>query len=89
MPPATGTVNSYTLQELETYSYPNISINRVFLKVGSANNGHIITANIAGYNIVMYLHFSLFNPLKIYIFLIFEKVLVQRLKVLHRIFKMA
>ena len=77
MPPATGTVNSYTLQELETYSYPNISIR------------YIITANIAGYNIVMYLHFSLFNPLKIYIFLIFEKVLVQRLKVLHRIFKMA
>ena len=79
MPPATGTVNSYTLQELETYSYPKISIRYV----------HIITANISGYNIVMYLHFSLFNPLKIYIFLIFEKVLVQRLKVLHRIFKMA
>ena len=77
MPPATGIVNSYTLQELETYSYPNISIR------------YIITVNIAGYNIVMYLHFSLFNPLKIYIFLIFEKVLVQRLKVLHRIFKMA
>ena len=77
MSPATGKVNSYTLQELETYSYPNISIR------------YIITVNIAGYNIVMYLHFSLFNPLKIYIFLIFEKVLVQRLKVLHRIFKMA
>ena len=77
MPPATGTVNVCTLQELETYSYPKISIR------------YIITANIAGYNIVMYLHFSLFNPLKIYIFLIFEKVLVQRLKVLHRIFKMA
>ena len=26
MPPATGTVNSYTLQELETYSYHSISI---------------------------------------------------------------
>ena len=26
MPPATGTVNVCTLQELETYSYPSISI---------------------------------------------------------------
>ena len=71
MPPATGTVNVCTLQELETYSYPSISIRCILIHV------------------LIIFAFSLFNPLKIYIFLIFEKVLMQRLKVLHRIFKMA
>ena len=41
MPPATGTVNVCTLQELETYSYPSISI-RCILKGGSANIVHIL-----------------------------------------------
>ena len=44
MPPATGTVNVCTLQELETYSYPSISISRKLgiFKQGSANIVHIL-----------------------------------------------